>query len=534
MAVKINNPPEPKIERVSRLVTRIEGGDVKIPKFQRGFVWTRQQILELLDSVYQGYPIGSVLFWLTERKLASERNIGGFHLPETPEKYPTNYVLDGQQRLTTIYGVLRGPDGGGNPDLKVCFDLESREFLHADGPPTHAQIPMNIVLNVPKLRRFQQGLLALRHGDVLVEESDRLVETFREYSLPVVTISEADIGQVSGIFERINSTGTKLTVFDLMVAATWSEDFDLNDHVDEILAQLDEKDFADLDKVTILRALATCGFDSAKRDTILQLRDLSRDELARHMEVTKEAIRRAVDFLATQVCVLSNTFLPYERQLVVVAYIMSKKPDLAATEIDVLRRWFWRTSFSERYRRGGEGLFDTDLNIALQALSDPNRLEHFGGPVTSKQVTSTDFRKTGAFSNAFVAMLARHGPRNLTNGAAIDVGRALSSYNRKEFHHIFPTAFLRSGGLKESGISSPPNSLANICMLSCDQNKVVGARRPSVYFRQIQGQLGDAFRPVLESNLIPVEAVRHIEADDYPQFLRARSRYLAKAMKALM
>jgi uncharacterized protein with ParB-like and HNH nuclease domain len=103
---QVKHAPEPKIERISRLIDRIKAGDIKIPKFQRGFVWTESQVIALLESIYEGYPIGSLLFWLSDVPMKSERDLGGFHLPETPEKYPRNYVLDGQQRLTTIYGVL--------------------------------------------------------------------------------------------------------------------------------------------------------------------------------------------------------------------------------------------------------------------------------------------------------------------------------------------------------------------------------------------------------------------------------------------
>src|SRR3990172_9147046 len=106
MAVIINTPPKAEPERLSRLVERVNGGEIKIPKFQRGFVWRRPAVLALLESILQGYPIGSLLFWRTEQKLKSERDIQDFPLPPTPDKYPTNYVLDGQQRLTTIYGVL--------------------------------------------------------------------------------------------------------------------------------------------------------------------------------------------------------------------------------------------------------------------------------------------------------------------------------------------------------------------------------------------------------------------------------------------
>ena len=84
------------------LVTDIATGETKIPQFQRKFVWKHPQALDLLDSILKNYPVGSLLLWRTSKKLATERNIGDFKLPSTEELSPTNYVLDGQQRLTVI------------------------------------------------------------------------------------------------------------------------------------------------------------------------------------------------------------------------------------------------------------------------------------------------------------------------------------------------------------------------------------------------------------------------------------------------
>lgn len=122
--------PKPEGERIANLIPKINQGDIKIPTFQRRpSVWTNDQVIDLLDSVRQGYPIGSLLFWLTTTHLKSERNIGGFELPDTPETYPRNYVLDGQQRLTAIYAVLtRAPDSL-DPRFQVLYDLREKTFI---------------------------------------------------------------------------------------------------------------------------------------------------------------------------------------------------------------------------------------------------------------------------------------------------------------------------------------------------------------------------------------------------------------------
>jgi hypothetical protein len=249
--------PRPEPERISALIQRIDEGDIKLPTFQRPQVWNVSQAIDLLDSVNRGYPVGSLLFWLTSHHLRSERNIGGFALPETPEKYPRNYVLDGQQRLTTLYAVLTRHPSQLEERLRVVYDLELKEFVEPKETITPKQVPLNILYDIPRFMEFQQALREQGNGDTLVFEAQHLWETFHEYVIPVVTVPEAPIDKVGIIFERINSRGTRLTIFDLMVAATWiaegSEEFDLRENVDTVLEQLNEKEYGGIEDVTVLR-----------------------------------------------------------------------------------------------------------------------------------------------------------------------------------------------------------------------------------------------------------------------------------------
>src|SRR5688500_17773047 len=108
---------------IQQLIHDIKQGEIKIPKFQRQFVWTSRQALQLLDSIAHNYPIGSILLWKTQTKLVAERNIGDFKLPATDDLTPTNYVLDGQQRLTVIYSCLGAPLT--EPGFAAAYDLEN-------------------------------------------------------------------------------------------------------------------------------------------------------------------------------------------------------------------------------------------------------------------------------------------------------------------------------------------------------------------------------------------------------------------------
>ena len=118
----------PTSEKIDRILNRINSGDVRIPAFQRSFVWKQNQIIELLDSIFNNYPIGSVLLWNSSERLNHTRNIAGFKIPDTAEEYPVNYVLDGQQRISSIYAVFSAKQEQDstsqdyNPDLEL-FDI---------------------------------------------------------------------------------------------------------------------------------------------------------------------------------------------------------------------------------------------------------------------------------------------------------------------------------------------------------------------------------------------------------------------------
>jgi hypothetical protein len=130
---------------ISTLITGIKQGEIKVPQFQRKFVWKDEQALELLDSLANNYPVGSLLLWRTKEKLRAERNIGEFRLPSTDDMVPTDYVLDGQQRLTVIYSCLGAPEE--EAGFAVVYYLEEEEFLRLPDNPKIHHFPLRRMFN---------------------------------------------------------------------------------------------------------------------------------------------------------------------------------------------------------------------------------------------------------------------------------------------------------------------------------------------------------------------------------------------------
>ncbi len=532
MALTINTPPKSTSERLIQLVGRVNNGEIKIPKFQRGFVWKRDDVLKLLESVFQGYPIGSLLFWRTEQKLKDEKDIEGFTLPSTLEKYPTNYVLDGQQRLTTIYGVLSYNGPIDQPHiLNVVYDLRKKEIRHRQPSDNQWCLPLSLMPPEEFVRynQFQQSLASLPDANNLNIEALRVTNTFREYEIPVVTLTEKTLEEVCPIFERINSTGTKLTVYDLMVAATFSEDFDLNDEVQELRRSLQERSFR-ISGDSILRTLSVVSGQSVKRKAILALRDIPSHKLRDYLKITRRALEKAIDFLRMEVNVISSDFLPYEAQLTILSKLFSISKDyLTPDQRSSLRSWFWLSSFHERYRGASDNIIDRDVE----------RCDHFlkGGPfIPIRKVEHDDlkektFRRRTAITHAYVALLATSRPIGIVDAAKVDIEGSLSWENQREFHHIFPKGYLATGSdiLREL-----QNDISNIMLLPSGANKQISLEKPSSYMTKLRDRHGaDQFDEILATNLIPPLEDSGLLIDDFEYFLSVRLEMIVNKINEL-
>ncbi len=335
------------------LISDINKGEIKVPQFQRKFVWKDKQALDLLDSIANRYPIGSVLLWKTKEKLNAERNIGNFRLPETDDLTPTNYVLDGQQRMTVIYSCLGAPEN--ESGFCAGYDLQKECFVEIKtSAPNPAIFPLRKLFHTTSLLNYRTALLTLSDSESLQERLDDLIAAFTQYKLPVVTLKDLTIEEVCPIFERINSSGTKLSTYDLMVAATWAENFDLNEKVDRILNDLMIKGYGNTNRATILKAISAIELESIQDRSLRTLRELSTGTIDDLIEKTKQALLKAVDVLSTQFGVLSWDFLSYEAVLIITTYVFRDAKQLSAEQATRLKEWFWRSSLGNDIKLVGK------------------------------------------------------------------------------------------------------------------------------------------------------------------------------------
>lgn len=516
--------PQPSVDRIDDLARRILTGDILLPKFQRSFVWEKHQIIKLLDSVYKNYPIGSVLLWQSRLELRSENSIADLEINLPKPDYPVNYLLDGQQRLSTICGAMFWHGDNEESEWNIIFDLRKEEFSHVatlEDLPLH-QIRLNKLGNASAYYKHIASLDTLSAKDIaqLKEVADKLFNRFKDYKIASVTLGDMSIDDVAPIFERINSTGTRLTIVDLMRAATWSQDFDLVETIDNILKELSIKDFGGIEKKTILRNMSAASGGGFSIENINNLRNKTIDELKIAAQDTLEASKKAVDYLKTQIKVPNDKIIPYLNQFVVLTELFRQIPRPNGAQYSEITKWFWRSSVSGYFAGWNTGMMNTDLmELNRFVAGDKQELEIYDNVPPYDIWKKRTFRANNAHSKLYGILLAYQKPKDILTGQEIDLESTLSWINQKEFHHFFPQAYLKNKGVHPNKI----NCLANIILLTSSSNKYISDKSPSEYLIEVKKASESELLNWLDSNIIPVEAFEAALNDDFEKFIELRA-----------
>ena len=302
-----------------------------------------------------------------------------------------------------------------------------------------------------------------------------------------------------------------------MIAWTWSNDFHLREKIDEILESLELKGFGETDEKIILQCLSGIIQKTTKTKDILAL---GPDDVKVNIDILRDSLEKTVDFLSSQLNVVSGDFLPQSHQIIPFAYFFSKVNTPSAMQSKLLKQWFWRTSFSLRYSGATDIRLNQDLVFFDKLIEGvATGLEDYSYVLTEKALVNTAFTKANVYTRSFILLLSQNAPLDLTNGNRIDIGKTLSKYNLKEYHHIFPKAFLKERGIPNDKI----NSICNFCFLPSASNKRIAKSAPSNYILNMVPE--DQYKDVLSSNLMPLNRTIY-SSDDYDTFLNSRAQII--------
>lgn len=493
-------------------------------------MWEPDQVAFLLDSIYKGFPIGSVVLWQTDARLSVEKDLGSFVLPDPKKDYPVNYVLDGQQRLTSLFSVFQTELEPVSKDwIDIYFDMEAEENIQeslfialSDNEVDKARhFPVSTLFNTVAYRQACEGLSV-----ETIERLDLLQVRFREYDIQTQTFESGDKTKVAIVFERINRAGTNLDTFELLSAWSWSDDFDLVNSFRDLQQEISDHGYADLcdEKELQLRICAGIITGETAPANVVALQGVV---IREQFDSIRKGIIGAIDFLKRELKVEHFKLLPFPGLIVPLsAFFATTKADgqnYTAIQKEKISIWFWRTIFNRRYSSDVNQRQATDIRELLRLRDDENHEFRYPSSDIRVDFEKGTFSATGVSAKSLILLLIQRGPHSFLSGARIDLDKVLRRGSKHEFHHIFPQKFLHDQGLERRDI----NVLANICFLTRNDNNSIKARAPSDYVRE----MSEAHKAdYLDQALCPAE----IETDDYGKFVKKRSEMLVASAQRLM
>ena len=518
--------------KISEILFHVDSGKLALPTFQRGYVWNREQVRGLMNSLYRRHPIGSLLVWSTS---ANGIEVRGDSSPGSGE---IQLLLDGQQRITTLYGIVRGKapaffDGKPKTFTGLHFNLKNEAFEFYR-PTRMRGDPMWI--DVTKL--IQQGIgpflkELLGKPDLPVSSDDVInrlnaVATVGDIELHIEGVAGEDksIDVVVDIFNRVNSGGTKLSKGDLALAkicASWPE---ARAELKLRLSKWDQAGFHfKLD--WLLRCINTIVTGEALFTA------LGKVDIARIEDGLKRA-EAAVDSLLNLISSLLG--LDHDRVLgsrysfpLLARYLDSRGGDFGSVvDQGKLLYWYVNTMLWGRYSGSTESTLNQDLALIENGEGGLDRLiEQLRQQRAELSVKPEDFlgwSRSARFYPLLYMLTRVYGARDWATNIPLAAGM-LGPMGQLHLHHIFPKSKLYDAGYSRREV----NSLANFTFLTGATNLEVSNRDPAEYMPEYLAKHAGA----VESHWMPVDPALW-EIDRYPDFLAARRELLATAANQLL
>jgi len=531
-----------------------------IPKFQRDFVWEYKDLKELWDSIYRHYPIGSFIIWESEEILPDNKQIADNISLVRSEGNTFKYILDGQQRITSLVvsffsGLKTKPDRKKPMDLTIYFSLKNAKieneekdiekkkqiqlFFNKNEKLKLSNEDKEYLIEVSKLVIFDSGIYAqfFKSDGEIAELYRTINERIRNYKLPIITLKNIPREEVSELFTRVNTQGKKLSTLDLLTAYTYKSDFYLKgpDYLEGLFGtsgKLDKLNYSDLDELFFIRLISMIKSEECKESALYEIKS---EEFKEHWDKASDAFIEAIEFLKN-INITSPTILPYEPMLVSLAYFFYlmriNKVGLSDDLDKRITKWFWVKSFNGDYQGA------TNEEIKNDCSSFKNYIETGGEFVysTNKKLLSPEdivdqkINLTSGFCKSLLCLMANMHPKDFTNHNTINIYDILVEYKKNEYHHIFPKKSKAVVGFSDDKI----NSIANICFLPKKSNGSISNDNPSEYFVEKVKNKNRHYIEDLNLNLIPSEETSGIWKDDFDNFLKERSELICKKLKRVI
>jgi hypothetical protein len=523
--------PEPQSMTFSTLIHDIDKGIIKIPQFQRDFVWSKEQSAKLLDSIIKGYPIGTFILWETDERLRSIRNIGGATLPKTPIGAKVQYVLDGQQRMTSLFASLKG--------ITIQRDKNQENFEDIYVDLVAEEDDSIIIINAEE--RNEQEVIKLKDllfGGISVlskypPSSYPILEDYQKrlntYRFSTILLRDATIDVATEVFTRLNVGGKDLTVFEIMVAKTYDaeRDFDLSEKYDEIIERLEDVGFDTIPAIVFLQTMSIIQGGECAKKHILRL---DRQEFIDTWDDVVDAVERAVDYFRNYFRIPVSRLLPYNSLVVPFAYFFYYHPDKPNKDMkEYLDDFFWKVSLSERYSSSVETKLTQDVKRIDKILKVELPTYDFQVDISKQAIIDNGwFSANRSYIKAILCLYAYQEPKSFNDHSIVRMNNGwLKQANSKNYHHFFPRAFLKRHGEEEFFI----NHILNITIVDDFLNKrKIRAQAPSKYMQTFKKENVNIVE-TMKTHLIDDIDNFGIWEDDYDTFFEKRAEKVSNELK---
>lgn len=513
--------------KLDTILDHVDAGSMALPEFQRGYVWNRDQVRGLMDSLYRKHPVGSLLVWETKTESATVRGDG------KPATGTVKLLLDGQQRVTSLYGIIRGCpppffDGNSAAFTGLYFNLDD-EIFEFSSPVRVNDNP--IWINVTDLMKVGVGEYIKRI--MVVPELQGNITVFIDRLNNITSISDINfhIDEITGedksvdvvveIFNRVNSGGTKLSKGDLALAKICAEWPEARDEMKLPLKKWDDAGFYfKLD--WLLRCVNTIVTGEA---LFSALSDVSPSQVRDGLEQAEKAVDTLLNLISSRLGLDHDRVLGSRYSFPLLVHYLARRGGNFADyrESDRALYWYIHTFLWGRYSGSTESVLNQDLGLIEDLDGGLDRLiDQLRQNRGDLRVHPNDFRawSRGARFYPLMYMLTRvDHARDWGTGVELN-SALLGKLSGLQVHHIFPKALLYQHGYSMSEV----NQLANFTFLTQETNLQISDRNPAEYLKEIATKQPG----VLESHWMPMD--RELwRIENYREFLDARRTLLAKS-----
>lgn len=560
---------------ISELMISINKGAIQLPDFQRGWVWEDGRIKALIASITNNYPVGAAMFleYGNDNIRFKYRVIEGVTATDV---IPTELILDGQQRLTSIYSSLYSrnavhtrTDKGKKIfryyyiDIKKACDPncdrvdaifsvpETRIITSNFGRDIELDLsdrtkefenkmfPLNLILDFPEEQNWQNEYYAFyNYNQEIIKEftefNKKIIMQTLQYKIPVISLGKDTPKEaVCQVFENVNTGGVSLTVFELVTAIFAMDDFELRKDWEErkakyfdgdLLSCITSTDF--LTACTLLSTYKKGGTVSCKKKDVL---NLSLKDYNNFADALSEGFVEAEKILQEE-RVFSNKDLPYSTQLIPLAALctlLSNGNRIKVTNIkNKIRQWYWCGVFGELYGGANETRYVNDVVGVMNWIENNGNIpktiqESYFNPT---RLLTLQSRQSAAYKGIMALILKNH-CKDFISGREMDF--TVYKSENIDIHHIFPRSYCEKNNLSKEKW----NSVVNKTPISYSTNREIGGVAPSEYLKKIEekGQVDyNSLNDYLQTHLIDVSAAR---SNDFEKHIVLRAKLLLDAIE---